>query len=65
METAKSREEAFRRDLAELLKKHEAELEVTDDRKPWGTHTGICVITMDSKLDAEGELIADYTEFRL
>jgi hypothetical protein len=30
MKTAKDREEAFRRDLAELLAKHKAELNITD-----------------------------------
>ena len=36
MTTKKQREFAFRAELAELLEKHGAELEVTDDGKPWG-----------------------------
>jgi hypothetical protein len=62
--TAHEREAAFRQDLADLLAKHDAELEVTDDGKGYGMHNGICVITMMPKYQGD-ELVADYTEFRL
>ena len=65
MKTAKEREEAFRRDLAELLAKHKAELDITDDGKSYGMHSGIAEVTMMSEWDAEGNLTADYTEFRI
>ena len=39
MRTPKEREDAFRRDLAALLAKHKAELEITDDGKPYGLHS--------------------------
>jgi hypothetical protein len=63
--TAKEREEAFRRDLAELLAKHKAEMDVTDDGKPYGQHSGIAVITMMNEFDKAGNEIAEYTEFNI
>ena len=65
MQTPKEREDAFRRDLAELLAKHKAELDITDDREPYGLHSGIAVVTMMSEWDDDGNQTADYTEFRL
>ena len=66
MTTAQEREEAFRRDLAELLLKHRAELQITDDGKGYGMHVGIAVVTMMGEWDlVEGKQTADYTEFRL
>ena len=64
MKTAQEREADFRREFAELLARHCAELEVTDDRKPWGMHSGIARITMDSKY-IDGALVEDFTEFLL
>ena len=65
MQTQKEREDAFRRDLAELLTKHKAELDVTDDGKPWGGHSGIAVVTMMSEWDEAGNQTAEYAEFRI
>ena len=65
MQTPKEREDAFRRDLAELLTKHKAELEITDDRKGYGMHNGIAVVTMMSEWDKDNNQTADYTEFRI
>lgn len=65
MQTAKEREEAFRRDLAELLAKHKAELNITDDGRSYGMHSGIAEVTMMGEWDAEGNATAEYTEFRL
>lgn len=65
MKTAEQREQEFRQDLAALLEKHGAEVEITDDRKPYGLHSGVCVISMQSVWDDDANLIADYTEFRL
>jgi hypothetical protein len=65
MKTAKEREEAFRRDLAELLAKHEAEMDITDDGKSYGLHSGVCVISMPPRWDSDGDQLAEYTEFRL
>ena len=65
MKTAKEREEAFRRDLAELLAKHKAELDITDDGKSYGMHNGIAVVTMMGEWDGNGDATAEYTEFRI
>lgn len=65
MQTPKEREEAFRRDLAELLAKHKAELDITDDGKDYGMHSGIAVVTMLGEWDGDGNKTAEYTEFRI
>ena len=65
MKTAKEREEAFRRDLAELLAKHKAELDITDDGKSYGMHNGIAVVTMMGERDSNGDAMAEYTEFQI
>lgn len=65
MRTPKEREDAFRRDLAELMARHRAELDITDDGKSYGLHQGIAVVTMMSEWDADGNQTAEYTEFRL
>ena len=65
MRTAKEREEAFRRDLAELLAKHKAELDITDDGRSYWMHSGIAVVTMTGEWDGDGNETAEYTEFRI
>ena len=65
MQTPKEREDAFRRDLAKLLTKHKAVLDITDDRKDYGMHSGIAVVTMMSEWDDAGNQTAEYTEFRI
>ena len=65
MRTPEEREADFRADLAELLAKHKAELDITDDGKSYGMHCGIAVVTMMSEWDAAGTQTAEYTEFRL
>ena len=65
MKTRQEREEAFRRDLQELLANHGAELEITDDGKDYGLHVGIAVVIMKSEWDDAGNQIAEYTEFRI
>lgn len=65
LKTAKEREEAFRHDLAEMLEKHKAELDITDDGKSYGMHSGIAVVKMMSEWDEDGNQITEYTEFRI
>jgi hypothetical protein len=65
MRTPKEREDAFRRDLAALLAKHKAELEITDDGKPYGLHSAEAVVTMMGEWDEAGNQTAEYTEFRI
>ena len=65
MKTKKEREEEFRRDLAELLAKHKAELDITDAGKSYGMHSGIAVVTMMNEWDEDGNQTAEYTEFRI
>jgi hypothetical protein len=65
MRTAAQREADFRADFAELLKKHGAEFEVTDDGKPWGMHSGVARVSMQQEWAADGTLRADYAEFEL
>jgi hypothetical protein len=65
MKTAKEREADFRRDLAELLQKHKAELNITDDGMDYGMHCGVALVSMMNEFDADGNEIAQYTEFRI
>lgn len=66
MLTAKEREEAFRKDFQELLSKHKAEFDITDDGRPYGMQSGTVVIYMNSEYDKESfECTKEYTEFRL
>lgn len=65
MRTAKQREEEFRADLEALLEKHKAELVITDDRRSYGMHNGIAVVTMMGEWDGDGNETAEYTKFRI
>lgn len=63
--SASEREAAFRADFAALLAKHGAEIQITDDGRPYGMHSGICIVTMDGTYDKDGEPVKVYTEFNL
>jgi len=66
METAKDRENEFLIDLRKLLKKHHAELKITDDGKGYGWQTGIGVVTMDAIYDdGTDSYLKEFTEFEL
>lgn len=60
MKTRAEREAEFRKDLAELCEKHNAEIDVTDGRRG-----PIAVVTMCTEWDEDGGKIAEYTEFQL
>ena len=53
MKTASEREAEFRRELNHLLDKYDAEIDITDDGKDYGMHTGICEIYLPGKYDDE------------
>ena len=66
MVTAKEREDAFRKELQELLDKHGAELTITDDGKPYGLHSGACLVSMGNEFDKSTfECVKEFTEFSL
>ena len=66
MKTAAEREAEFRADLDALLKRHSAEIDITDDGKPWGMHSGVVRISMGSKYtDDYLTCLAEYAEFQL
>lgn len=65
MSTAQEREAAFRADLKALLKRHKAELDITDDGKPYGMHKAIVEVTLDGEWDEDGKVVQEFTEFRL
>ena len=62
MITAEQREIDFRKDLKDLLKRHGAEMEITDDGKSYGRQSGVCRINMASIYVGE-VLTKDYCEF--
>ena len=63
--TSKELESNFRVELKELLKKHNAELSVTDDGKPWGLHSGVCEIYINESWDIDGNVISPGAYFRI
>ncbi|WP_139786801.1 hypothetical protein [Desulfamplus magnetovallimortis] len=65
MKTAAEREMNFRRDLDELLAKHKAELDITDDGAEYGMHSAIAVVTMMPEWSQDGDQTTEYTEFRI
>lgn len=65
MKTKKEREILFREELQDLLDRHGAKMEITDDGQPYGMHQGIVVISMDSKRDQNDEYTEEFTEFTL
>ena len=65
MKTAKQREDEFRADLKALIEKHGAEIDVTDDGRPYGMQSGVCQVMMMGKYDKDGEPVEEYTEFQL
>ncbi len=58
MITAKERERYFREALESLLERHGAELDTDYDSRR-------IIVSMGNKLDSEGDVVAEYTEFQL
>jgi len=65
MITAKERERQFRENLMDIIKKHGAEIIITDDGKPYGMQSGVVVISMCAKYDDDGNQLLEFTEFQL
>ena len=61
MKTSKEREEAFRKDLNELLGKHEAEIDIRSSFMGYVT----AEVFMSYQWDDDGNLTAERTAFRL
>ena len=64
MKTAKQREEAFRVELAELLERHGATLELTEETKDWHTIPHMTVF-MDGVWAVTGDQVKEYAEFNI
>ena len=64
MKEAKTREKRFRKALEKLLKEHGAELDVTDDGKEYGLHSGVARITMYAIWE-NNECKKEFCEFNL
>jgi hypothetical protein len=54
-----ARQENFMNDLQALLNQHNAEIMVTDDRKPYGQQSGQCLISFNYEPGVQ------YLEFNL
>ena len=65
MKTKEEREKHFREELRQLLSRHQAELDIGDDGKPYGMQSGVATITMESIWNDDGDLIADFCEFEI
>jgi len=65
MKSKEQLEKDFRKDLKILLKKHNAEMEITDDDKPYGMHSAIVTIYIANTWDDKGETTSKNCEFNL
>lgn len=63
MKDTEQRQKDFRSDLAKLLDKHGADMDLEEEAY-YGGRSHICV-TMMSIFDDEGEITHDYCEFEL
>ena len=63
--SSNERQVAFISKLKTLLESAGAELQVTDDGKSYGMHSGICIISMNAVYDNDGNMIKDFCEFEL
>lgn len=60
--TSAEREKAFREAILKVCAEHGAEIEITDDGKPYGMHKAILMISMPSVWDGD-RLVKDFCEF--
>ena len=65
MLTKEERRDAFIKDLRDLLKKHDAELELGDDGKSYGMHSPILILSFDSEWNDKGEQTKEFGSFEL
>ena len=67
MKTQEQREQHFKEELQSLLKRHGAEIVLTDDGKKYGKHSVIALVQMDAIYDdsGSGDLLADHCDFEL
>ena len=63
--TAKQRQDAFHADLLRLLKKHNAELEVTTEHVggSYGYQNPLLIVSIPSEFDEQGNTTKEYAEF--
>ncbi len=65
MKTTEQRRQHFIDELQQLLNRHGAEIVITDDGKDYGMHSAVCEIYMDAIYNDDGDLLADFSEFRI
>jgi hypothetical protein len=61
-QSAAEREFLLRNAINAVCQDHGAELEVTDDGKPYGLHSGVLRITMQSVFEGD-ECVKEFCEF--
>lgn len=57
------RERLFREAIAKVCTEHGAEMEITDDGKPYGMASPILRVTFETKRDENDEIVADFFSF--
>lgn len=57
------REQAFRDAIAKVCAEFNAEIQITDDGKPYGMHSPIMSVTMDTIRNSDDEIIVDFFSF--
>ena len=62
---AAEREKQFRKDLKTLLAAYNADMHITDDRKPYGQHNSIVEISIPAYYGDNLEVLAEQCYFNL
>lgn len=65
MKTKEQRRDEFLSELKELMIKHGAELQLTDDGRPNGLHSPLVLLSFDEKYTDDGDMLLEYGYFEL
>lgn len=60
--TNEEREKAFREAIARVCTEFKAEIQITDDGKPYGMHSPIMRVTFDTIVEND-EIVSDFFSF--
>lgn len=63
-QSSAERERAFRDALKTLCEQHGAEIEITDDGRPYGMQSGALIVTMQPVYEGD-ECVKEFCEFGL
>lgn len=65
MKTKEQRRDEFFAELKQLMEKHGAELQLTDDGKPYGLHRPLVLLSFNGEYTNDGDVILEFGDFEL